>query len=78
MFSDFCLLSLLICITVVIIGDKPTGLYIAYNIYIVLMCAVSINAVQELLKCGSVAKVRSESCGRVVNFHLRTFVYVEM
>jgi len=30
MFSDFCLSSLLICITV-IIGDKPTGLYIAYN-----------------------------------------------
>jgi len=31
MFSDFCLSSLLICITVVIIGDKPTCLYIAYN-----------------------------------------------
>ena len=40
MFSDFCLSSLLICITVGIIGDKPTGLfigdkptglYIAYN-----------------------------------------------
>jgi len=29
MFSDFCLSSWLICITVVIIGDKPTGLYIA-------------------------------------------------
>ena len=31
MFSDFCLSNLLFCITVVIIGDKPTGLYIAYN-----------------------------------------------
>jgi len=31
MFSDFCSSSLLICITVVIIGDKPTGLRIAYN-----------------------------------------------
>jgi len=31
MFSDFCLSSLLICITVVIIGDKTTGLYMAYN-----------------------------------------------
>ena len=31
MFSDFCLSSLLICTTVVIIGDKPTSLYIAYN-----------------------------------------------
>jgi len=30
MFGDFCLSSLLICMTVVIIGDKPTGLYIAY------------------------------------------------
>jgi len=30
MFSNFCLSSLLICITV-IIGDKPTVLYIAYN-----------------------------------------------
>jgi len=27
MFSDFCLSSLLICIAVVIIGDRPTGLY---------------------------------------------------
>jgi len=27
MFSDFCLSSLLICITVVITGDRPTGLY---------------------------------------------------
>jgi len=27
----FCLSSLLICITIVIIGDKPTALYIAYN-----------------------------------------------
>jgi len=42
------------------------------------MCAVGINAVRELLKCGSVAKVRSENCGRVVNFRLRMFVYVEI
>ena len=29
MFSEFCLSSLLICI--VIIGDRPTGLYIVFN-----------------------------------------------
>jgi len=31
MFSDFCLSSSLICITEVIIDDRPTGLYLAYN-----------------------------------------------
>jgi len=30
MFSDFCLSSLLICI-IVIIGNRPTGLYLEYN-----------------------------------------------
>jgi len=35
MFSDFCLSSLLICITFVIIGDKPTGLYIALSFWCV-------------------------------------------
>ena len=39
MFSDFCLSSLLICVTVVIIADKPK------RIIIVLMCTVGINAV---------------------------------
>jgi len=72
MFSDFCLSSLLICVTVVIIADKPK------RIIIVLMCTVGINAVWELLKCGSVAKVKSDSCGRVVNFRLSMFVYVEI
>jgi len=58
MFSDFCLSSLLICITVVITGDRPTGLYIAYNY--LLMCTVGINAVREMwFSCWS--------CGRAVN-----------
>ena len=48
------------------------------RIIIVLMCAVGIKAVRELLKCDSVAEVRSKSCGRVVNLRLRMFVYVEI
>jgi len=38
MFSDFCLSSLLICITVLIIGDSPTGLYYNFCLWSLLIC----------------------------------------
>ena len=38
MFSDSCLSSLLICITVVIIGDRPTGLYYNFCLSSLLIC----------------------------------------
>ena len=46
MFSDFCLWSLLICI-IVIIGDRPTGLY--YNFCLsILLILYSCNAILTL------------------------------
>ena len=45
MFSEFCLSSLLICIT----GDRPTGLCIAFHDHFRLICTVGINAVREVM-----------------------------
>jgi len=44
--------NLLICTILVIIAHKLT-----YRIVIICMCEVGINAIRELLKCGSVAEL---------------------
>ena len=41
MFSDFCLLNLLICI-IVIIGDRPTGLYYNFSLSSLSICITVI------------------------------------
>jgi len=46
MFSDFCLSSLLICI-IVIIGDRPTGLYYNFCLSSLMICITEVITVDR-------------------------------